>query len=138
MSEDKFIEDIRDQRAARRDVKRFIAAVHQVVPIPDAETHLARRRAVIPARVPADRPEIAGEIPAGIAAAHAAKEAERASSLESVTVLRVERRPESEDSGDFDFFGRAAGRGTEGEQVQTEPDDPEKDGGFEFSDRGTD
>ena len=136
MSEDAFVEDIRDQRAARREVKRYIAAVHQVVPVPDAETHLARRRAVVPARVPADRPEIAAEIPAGIAAAHAAKEAERASSLESVTLLRVERRPESEDC-DFDFFRHPAGSGTEEDQIQTEPDDPEKDGRFDFSTRGT-
>lgn len=120
VSEDRFVEDIRDQRAGRREMKRYVAAVHQAVPFPDAETHLARRRAVVPARVPAERPEAPAQIPAAIAAAHAAREAERASSLESVTVLRVERRPEPEDSGDFNFFGHAANHGTEEREIPVE------------------
>jgi transposase InsO family protein len=114
MGEDAFVQDERDRRAGRREVKKAIARVHQVVPIPDAEMHLARRRAVAPVRVPAERAEIAAQIPEGIAAAHAAQEAERAFSFESdAVVLRVERRPESEDSGEFDFFGRAARHETE-------------------------
>jgi len=113
MGEDAFVEDERDRRAARREVKRFIAAVHQAVPVPDAETHLARRRAVTPARAPAEREEIAAEIPESIAAAHEASQAERAFSFGSeTTTVQVERRPapDDEDSGEFEFFGSASRR----------------------------
>lgn len=105
MGEDAFVQDERDRRASRREIKRAIAAVHQVVPVPDAETHLARRRAVAPARVPSEREEIPAQIPAGIAAAHAAQEAERAFSMDSVEPLEVIRRPEpSGDDGEFNFY----------------------------------
>lgn len=139
MSEDGFVEDIRNQRTAQREMKRFVAAVHQAVPIPDAETHLARRRAVVPARVPPERANIPAQIPAGIAAAHAAKQAERAAALESVTVPRVERQPESDDDGSFSLYAYAAGNSTGESEMQAERQ-PETDesGRFEFSARGTD
>ena len=108
MGEDAFVQDERDRRVARREIKRFIVNVHQVVPVPDAETHLARRRGIVPVRVPAERVEIPAQIPEGIAAAHAAREAERAFSFETVKPVEVVKHPETsdEDDGNFVFFNR--------------------------------
>jgi transposase InsO family protein len=105
MGEDAFVEDERDRRAARREVRRYIAAVHQVVPVPDAEMHLARRRAVAPARPDPERPEAIVSLPKAIADAHAAQEAERAVSFEDAKPVEVIKRPEpSDDDGTFNFF----------------------------------
>jgi len=108
MGGDAFVQDERDRRAARREIKQFIKAAHREIPVPDAETHLARRRAVMPVRTPAERPEIAAQIPEGIAAAHAAQQAEREFSFASaVPVVAVERPPEPDDDGVFSFFSYA-------------------------------
>jgi hypothetical protein len=108
MGGDAFVQDERDRRAARREIKQFIKAAHREIPVPDAETHLARRRAVMPVRTPAERPEIAAQIPEGIAAAHAAQQAEREFSFASaVPVVAVERPPEPDDDGVFSFFSHA-------------------------------
>ena len=105
MGEDAFVQDERDRRATRREVRRYIAAVHQVVPVPDAETHLARRRAVAPVRPDVERPTAAVNLPKSIADAHAAQEAERAFSFETVTPVEVIKRPEPpDDDGEFTFF----------------------------------
>jgi hypothetical protein len=93
MGEDGFVQDERDRRATRREVRKFIAAVHQVVPVPDAETHLARRRAVAPVRPDVERPTAALSLPKGIADAHAAQEAERAFSFETAAPVEVVKRP---------------------------------------------
>jgi hypothetical protein len=104
MGEDAFVQDERDRRLARRQVKQLIKAVHQAVPVPDAETHFARRRAVAPERAAVARVEVPAQIPEGVARAHAAMQAERAAVLEPVAVLRVERPSEPEDDGTFVFF----------------------------------
>jgi len=105
MGEDAFVQDEKDRRSARREVKRFIAAAHQAIPIPDAETHLARRRAVLPARVSAERPDMSVVVPGGVMDAHAARQAERAFSFENAKPVEVVKRPEpSDDDGDFNFF----------------------------------
>jgi transposase InsO family protein len=106
MGEDGFIQDERDRRATRREVKRYIAAVHQVVPVPDAETHLARRRAVAPARPDVERPTAAVNLPKAIADAHAAQEAERFADVEAIHVERIEQ-PADGDDGTFSFFQEA-------------------------------
>jgi hypothetical protein len=105
MGEDAFVQDEKDRRSTRRQVKRFIAAAHQAIPIPDVGTHLARRRAVAPARVSAERPDMPVEVPGGITDAHAAREAERAFSWENAKPVEVIKRPEpSDDDGTFNFF----------------------------------
>jgi transposase InsO family protein len=103
--EDAFVADERDRRAARREVRKYIAAVHQVVPVPDAETHLARRRAVAPARPGVERPEAVVTLPKAIADAHAAQEAERALSFENARPVEAIKHPEPpDDDGTFNFF----------------------------------
>lgn len=105
MGEDAFVEDERDRRATRREVRKYIAAVHQVVPVPDPETHLARRRAVAPVRPDVERPAAAVNLPKAIADAHAAQEAERTFSFENAKPVEVIRYPEPpDDSGEFNFF----------------------------------
>jgi transposase InsO family protein len=105
MGEDVFVEDERDRRATRREIKRYIATVHQAVSIPDADMQLARRRAVAPVRTPVERPESPTQIPAAIEQAHAAREEDRAFSFEKdVTIVRVERPAEPDDDGVFNFF----------------------------------
>jgi hypothetical protein len=109
MGEDAFVQDERDRRATRRDVKRLIATVHQVVPIPDAETQLARRKAVIPVRAITERAELAPQLPESITEARAARQAEREFSFESAPPVEVVRHPEPPaDDGEFNFFARGA------------------------------
>jgi hypothetical protein len=105
MAEDAFVQDERDRRAGRREVKKFIATVHNAVPVADAQTYLARRRAITPARPDVERPEASVSFPRAIADAHAAREAERAFSFDNAEPVEVIRRPEpSDDDGTFNFF----------------------------------
>jgi hypothetical protein len=64
MGEDSFVEDERKRRAARRDIKKVIAAVHELVPVASPEERLARRREVLPAREAVRRPESPVALPA--------------------------------------------------------------------------
>ena len=50
MGESAFVEDEKNRRAARREVKKVINAVHQAIPVPSPETRLERRKEVIPNR----------------------------------------------------------------------------------------
>jgi transposase InsO family protein len=102
-----FVEDEKARRRSRREVKRFINTVHQLVPTPDAETHLARRQAVTPTRPEIDRVEVQVCLPAPIEEARAAREAEAAFAFaqESLAMPVVERQVEDSDDGDeFNFF----------------------------------
>jgi hypothetical protein len=112
MGEDAFVQDERDRRATRREVRKYIAAVHQVVPVPDAETHLARRRAVAPVRPDVERPTAAVSLPRAIADAYAAQEAERTFSFENAKPGEVIKHFEPpEDDGAFNFY--LSDRGTD-------------------------
>jgi len=112
MGEDAFVQDERDRRATRREVRKYIAAVHQVVPVPDAETHLARRRAVAPVRPDVERPTAAVSLPRAIADAYAAQEAERTFSFENAKPVEVIKHFEPpEDDGAFNFY--LSDRGTD-------------------------
>src|ERR1022692_3217313 len=66
MGEQAFVQDEKDRRAARRETKRFIAAVHQQVPIPDYQQRATRRQAVIPERMEPERPAAPCTLPAAI------------------------------------------------------------------------
>ena len=105
MGETEFVDDERVRRSARRQVKRFIDAIHQTVPFADPETRLARRRAVLPVRAAVSRPEVAASIPEAITDAHAAREAAAAfhheADLPFVPVIHREERSEDDE---FRFF----------------------------------
>lgn len=105
-----FVQDERDRRRTRREVKSFIKAIHQCVPVPDAETHLARRAEVMPTRTEPQRPEATAAVPPAIAAAAAAVRAEQAFSFaddaQPIEVRSID--PPADDAGDdeFNFFSR--------------------------------
>ena len=104
MGEDDFVEDEQNRRAARREVKKFIRAVHQAVPIPSPETRLARRREVLPMRAGIERPESVVSVPVEII------EAANAAAEEMAAPARIEVERIAAESGQgtnddrFDFF----------------------------------
>jgi hypothetical protein len=78
MGEDAFVEDERDRRRVRREVKKFIATVHAAVPVATPEERAARRMAVRPVHPLSDgRGSETVPGPAHIAAAVAAQSEER-------------------------------------------------------------
>ena len=104
MGESLFVQDERDRRHTRREVKRFIEAVHKTVVTPDAETYLQRRAAVAPVRTEEGRPEIPMQLPAPIAEAHAAQAAEAEFSFSAAKPIQVEQIPVSDEGDTFNFF----------------------------------
>jgi hypothetical protein len=106
MGEQAFVEDERDRRAARREVKRAIAALSGI-PVASPEERLLRRREVLPERVDVPRVEIPVALPEPIEAAVAARAAERDFRFEATDAAAVERldQPSSDDGDDeFHFF----------------------------------
>lgn len=104
MGEDDFVQDEQNRRAARREVKKFIAAVHDAVPVPSPETRLARRREVVPLRQIAARPETVATVRSEIvdAANAAAEEAAAPAHVEVERVAAVEQAGAGDDK--FEFF----------------------------------
>jgi transposase len=100
MGEDSFVEDERNRRAARRDTKAFIAAVHEQVYVPDYETNHARR-AVTPRTEPARR-LVAAVVPAAVAEAAAAVNKDR-EVPEPIAVDVIQPEPPAVDEA-FNFF----------------------------------
>ncbi|MDE2097828.1 MAG: hypothetical protein KGL39_11315 [Patescibacteria group bacterium] len=106
MGEDAFTRDERDRRTARREVKKFIGAVHAQVSVPDYRERGDRRRAVLPERAEPER-QISGEVavPAPIqeaaAADTAAKQFSFADAPEADLVVRTVCR---DDEDEFRFF----------------------------------
>jgi hypothetical protein len=104
--EDLFVEDERIRRAARRDIKRAVAAVHGQIPVTGPEERLARRREVLPQR------SIGGtgtpvELPAALVQAQEAMRAEREFRFSEVGgAIKVERteRPANGSDDVFEFF----------------------------------
>ena len=106
MGEDAFVQDERDRRAARREVKRVIDAVHKAIPVADPDTRLARRKAILPARESAARVELPAELPAAVVDVEAAVRADREfefQAVETAVVSATETAPPSEDE-EFHFF----------------------------------
>ena len=85
MGEKDFVADERDRRAARREVKKFITAVHQQVQVPGPVERMERRMAMRPAMIEAPAEAGAGTL---------------------------KHAPRAEDEGEFEFFqgGRNDGR----------------------------
>ena len=105
MGEDAFVEDERGRRATRREVKRYIEAVHAQVPFPSPETQLSRRRTIVPARIVPDRAEVAVTVAPSLAAAARAAEEERQFSFASAMVpIEVVKAPPDQDDDVFSFF----------------------------------
>jgi transposase InsO family protein len=107
MGEADFVEDERDRRRTRREVKDVIKRLHQSVPVPDAEKHLARRAEVLPTRTEPARPEATATIPAAIEAAAKAVAEEKAFSFADARAEMdsIEAPPPvAEDDCEFHFF----------------------------------
>jgi hypothetical protein len=111
MGEDAFVEDERGRRATRREVKRYIEAVHTQVPFPSPETQLSRRRTIAPARVVPDRAEAAVTVAPSLAAAARAAEEEKQFSFASA-VVPIEVVKVAPDQNDDDVFSFFSDRGT--------------------------
>jgi transposase InsO family protein len=103
MGETAFVQDERDRRAARREVKRAIAAAHRLAPAISYEERLARRAEVRPERETAARCSMPAELPTAVAEATAAMR-EEARPVAPVVVETVAAAPRGEDDGDFNFF----------------------------------
>jgi len=102
MGERAFVEDEKLRRAARREVKRAIAAAHRDVYVPGVIERAARRAEVMPARVEPERVQIAAAVaPAVMAAAEAARPAP----VEVIEVGRLGVVETGSDEGEFEFFG---------------------------------
>ncbi|MDR3701998.1 MAG: DDE-type integrase/transposase/recombinase [Candidatus Sulfopaludibacter sp.] len=105
MGESAFVQDERDRRHARREVNRFIKTVHETVPTSDPETYLLRRQAVRPARLESGRLEVPAQLPAPIADARAAQQAEQAFSFEDATGdIAVSEAAPAVAGDEFNFF----------------------------------
>jgi hypothetical protein len=104
--EDLFVEDERLRRAARREIKRAIATVHQRIPVASPEERLARRREVLPERMtgvigtPVELPAPIAEAAAAVRAASEFRFADAGVEVECV------KRPADDDvdDGSFSFF----------------------------------
>jgi transposase InsO family protein len=117
MGEDTFVQDERDRRAARREVKRFITAVHQHVHVAGPAERMARRAAVRPAAAEPARPEVAVPLPAPIVEASEAAAQDRGFSFAAsggAAVIRAENRAAyQDDDGDvFRFFQEESADGS--------------------------
>lgn len=106
MGEEAFVQDERDRRTVRREVKRFIGAVHKAVPVPDPETYLRRRAAVTPIRTEPERVDVQVQLPAAIAEAHAATVEDAKFSFAAVeaAIPIVEPAQADDDGTEFNFF----------------------------------
>jgi len=103
MGEQDFVADERGRRVARREVKRFIDAVHQVVYVPGAVERAARRLEVRPTRIEPVRAEVAVELPAALVAAAEAARQLRAP-VEKVQIKRISVGSDDGDEDAFIFF----------------------------------
>jgi transposase InsO family protein len=107
MGEQAFVQDERDRRAARREVKRAILAASHVAPGVSLEERLARRAEVRPERAERPRVELPAAIAAPVAEAAAAVEADKGFDFQAAkadVVSATEPAAPSEDE-EFNFFG---------------------------------
>ena len=107
MGEQAFVEDEKERRRARREIRKAIEAVGAIAPVPDLATRLARREEMRPARVEVPRIEAAAELPAAVVEAAAAVEEEWDFKFEAVsadTLSAAEKAAPNKDE-EFRFFG---------------------------------
>lgn len=108
--EDLFIEDERNRRAARRDIKRAVAAIHEQIPVAGPEERLARRREVLPQRSMIGGVGTPVVLPAALVQAQEAMRAEREFRFKDAGAIEVERaeRPANGLDDVFSFFDEGA------------------------------
>jgi hypothetical protein len=113
MGEQTFVEDEKQRRRARREIRRAITAVHQMnAPVPSPEDRLARRAEVVPAREYVPRVEVPVELPAPVQEQAAAEAKEKAFLFADVAADELEKTPAAAEQGNdnFDFFGATSAR----------------------------
>jgi hypothetical protein len=105
--ESDFVADEKNRRAVRREVKKFIQAVHTAIPVATLEERAARRMAVRPAQIAAPSQDYAPTSP-HIAAAVAAAKEESEFSFAGITAeqIRSTEPAPSRDGSEFEFFKR--------------------------------
>jgi transposase InsO family protein len=104
MGEQAFVEDEKDRRATRREMKKLVRGMHAMAPAPTFEQRLDRRAEVVPAREDARVSipvAIAGPVMEAVEAARCAAEAAEPVVVEKV----VAAEHATEDDGEFRFFG---------------------------------
>jgi hypothetical protein len=106
MGEDAFVEDERNRRAARRDIKAVVELVHKTIPTSSPEERLARRREILPVRA-ATGPEIPLALPEAVQQAAEAFRSDRefefvaeAPQVPSIPILE----PDANSDDEFRFF----------------------------------
>ena len=109
MGEQAFVQDEKDRRASRREVKRFIAASHQQIPVADYRERATRRRAVAPGRTEPARPAAPCMLPAAIVEASKKAAEDHAFSFagasDGADVIRAaDASAYSDDDSEFQFF----------------------------------
>ncbi|HXM45018.1 MAG TPA: helix-turn-helix domain-containing protein [Bryobacteraceae bacterium] len=110
MGEQAFVADEKNRRASRREVKKFIRAVHQQVPIPDYEQRAARRRAAAVHRTDPERAAAPRALPDAIVEASRTDAGERAFSFAAApsdgadVIRQADANAYSDDDGGFQFF----------------------------------
>jgi hypothetical protein len=106
MGEQGFVQDEKDRRGARREIRRAIEVAHKLAPVATPEERLARRAEVTPQRLIAARVEVPVEVPASVVEATAAASEEKAFQFEvaPAAVERLEQAPAADGEDEFNFF----------------------------------
>ena len=107
MGEQAFVQDEKDRRGARREIKKAIEAAHHLAPVCTPEERLDRRAEVLPPRLIAARTEVPVDVPASVAEAAAATREEKAFqfAIAPAAVERLEQAaPAGDDEDKFNFF----------------------------------
>jgi hypothetical protein len=105
MGESAFVEDERDRRAVRREVKKFIQSVHRSIPMASPEERAARRMAVRPVRVDQSVTAPAKIAPQIAAAVEAAREEKKFRFADAgADLARAADRAASQQDDEFQFF----------------------------------
>jgi len=103
MGEDSFVEDEKNRQRLRRDTKKFIAAVHSQIYVPDHEERHARRT-VEPRSTPTQQTAVAAIPPAIAEAAVELARDRQAPAADEVKVERVEAGEAASSDDEFNFF----------------------------------
>jgi transposase InsO family protein len=106
MGEQAFVQDEKDRRGARREIRKAIEAIHRLAPVPTPEERLARRAEVEPDRDGSRRVTVPAEIAGPVAEAADAAAAEKDFSFAAAPVVEKDERPAPEGDDDFSFFSK--------------------------------
>ena len=107
MGEQAFVQDEKDRRGARREIRRAIEVAHKLSPVPTPEERLIRRAEIQPQRLIAERSEVPVELPAAVVEAGAAVQEDRGFSFSEAAAV-VDRiagtEPSADGDDEFNFF----------------------------------